>query len=175
MSEEGLNAYGAVTWGQFFVYQGFNEKAGWMHTSTYTDVIDEFVEEVHEKEGGYYYKYGEELRPISSYEVKLKYKQGDKIMEKTFPMYRTHHGPVTHKIDGKWVATKINWDPVNALKQSFIRTKNKGHEGFREMMDIRTNSSNNTVYADSEGRMKIAAAFNKTTWGFPSTCSPLGQ
>ena len=26
VSEEGLNAYGAVTWGQFFVYQGFNEK-----------------------------------------------------------------------------------------------------------------------------------------------------
>src|SRR5580704_13821449 len=33
-SEEGLNAYGAVTWGQFFVYQGFNEHAGWMHTSS---------------------------------------------------------------------------------------------------------------------------------------------
>ena len=33
VSEEGLNAYGAVTWGQFFVYQGFNEKTGWMHTS----------------------------------------------------------------------------------------------------------------------------------------------
>ncbi|NNC34057.1 MAG: acylase, partial [Croceitalea sp.] len=34
VSEEGLNAYGAVTWGQFFVYQGFNENTGWMHTST---------------------------------------------------------------------------------------------------------------------------------------------
>ena len=33
-SGEGLNAYGAVTWGQFFVYQGFNEHAGWMHTSS---------------------------------------------------------------------------------------------------------------------------------------------
>jgi len=44
VSEEGLNAYGAVTWGQFFVYQGFNEKTGWMHTSTYTDVMDEFKE-----------------------------------------------------------------------------------------------------------------------------------
>ncbi|MDP5140931.1 MAG: penicillin acylase family protein, partial [Spirosomaceae bacterium] len=32
-SEEGLNAYGAVTWGQFFIYQGFNETCGWMHTS----------------------------------------------------------------------------------------------------------------------------------------------
>ena len=25
VSEEGLNAYGAVTWGQFFIYQGFND------------------------------------------------------------------------------------------------------------------------------------------------------
>jgi acyl-homoserine-lactone acylase len=32
-SEQGLNAYGAVTWGQFFIYQGFNEFCGWMHTS----------------------------------------------------------------------------------------------------------------------------------------------
>jgi hypothetical protein len=32
-SNEGLNAYGAVTWGQFFIYQGFNENCGWMHTS----------------------------------------------------------------------------------------------------------------------------------------------
>ena len=39
-SEQGLNAYGAVTWGQFFVYQGFNEKTGWMHTSSDVDIID---------------------------------------------------------------------------------------------------------------------------------------
>ena len=45
VSEEGLNAYGAVTWGQFFVYQGFNESAGWMHTSSSVDNIDEFLEE----------------------------------------------------------------------------------------------------------------------------------
>ena len=51
VSEEGLNAYGAVTWGQFFVYQGFNEKTGWMHTSTAVDFIDEFVEEVSEVDG----------------------------------------------------------------------------------------------------------------------------
>src|SRR5207248_2723969 len=40
-SDEGLNAYGAVTWGQFFIYQGFNEHCGWMHTSSAVDAIDE--------------------------------------------------------------------------------------------------------------------------------------
>ena len=43
-SDEGLNAYGAVTWGQFFVYQGFNDRAGWMHTSSGVDNIDEYAE-----------------------------------------------------------------------------------------------------------------------------------
>src|SRR5581483_3883652 len=31
VSDEGLNAYGASTWGQFFIYQGFNDHVGWMH------------------------------------------------------------------------------------------------------------------------------------------------
>ena len=153
VSEEGLNAYGAVTWGQFFVYQGFNEKLGWMHTSTYTDVIDEFVEKVYEKEGVYYYQYGEEIRPISSYNVKLKYKQGDKIRGKSITAYRSHHGPITHMTDDKWTSTALMWKPIQALSQSYVRTKMHDLEGFNKMMDMRTNSSNNTVYADAQGNI----------------------
>ncbi len=153
VSEEGLNAYGAVTWGQFFVYQGFNEKTGWMHTSTYTDVIDEFKEDIVNIDGKLLYKYGEEMRPVTSSEVTLKYRDGNTIKEKTFPMHHTHHGPVTHMTDDQWTATAMMWEPVNALKQSYIRTKQSGYDGFRKMMDIRTNSSNNTVYADAEGNI----------------------
>ena len=153
VSEEGLNAYGAVTWGQFFVYQGFNENTGWMHTSTQVDFMDDFIEDVIEEDGQLFYRYGDEKRPVEVSEVTLKYKDGEQMSERTFPMYRTHHGPVTHNMDGKWVATKLNWDPVHALQQSFIRTKLNGHEQFREMMNIRTNSSNNTVYADSQGNI----------------------
>ena len=40
VSDEGLDAYGAVTWGQFFIYQGFNDRAGWMHTSSGVDAVD---------------------------------------------------------------------------------------------------------------------------------------
>ena len=153
VSEEGLNAYGAVTWGQFFVYQGFNEKTGWMHTSTYTDVIDEFVETIVENEDGLFYQYGEELRPVETLAVTLKYKDGDVIKERNFPMYRTHHGPITAKIDDKWVATAMMWEPIQALEQSYTRTKLDGHKQFREMMNMRTNSSNNTVYADAGGNI----------------------
>lgn len=153
ISEEGLNAYGAVTWGQFFVYQGFNEKTGWIHTSTFVDFIDEFVEEVGEENGNYFYRFGEEKRPVETREVTLKYKDGDQLKEKTFTIYRTHHGPITHQQDGKWVATRINWDPVHALEQSYTRTKLHNFAEFKDMMNIRTNSSNNTVFADAEGNI----------------------
>ena len=154
VSNEGLDAYGAVTWGQFFVYQGFNEKTGWIHTSTRVDFIDEFVEDVKESsDGKLVYQYGEEERPVESFDISLKYKTDDGVVSKDFTIYRTHHGPITHKIGDDWVSTKINWDPVNALSQSYSRTKLANYDEFREMMNIRTNSSNNTVFADAEGNI----------------------
>ena len=153
VSEEGLNAYGAATWGQFFIYQGFNEKTGWMHTSTNVDFMDDFLETVEERDGKLQYKYGDEWRDVWTSEVTLKYKDGDEMKERTFPMYRTHHGPITGKINDQWVATKLNWEPVDALIQSYTRTKTQNHEGFWEMMKIRRNSSNNTVFADAEGNI----------------------
>jgi len=153
ISQEGLNAYGAVTWGQFFVYQGFNEKTGWIHTSTFVDFIDEFVEDVTVENGHYRYRYGEEKRPLETQQITLKYKEGNLLKEKEFTIYRTHHGPITHQERGKWVATKINWNPVQALIQSYTRTKLANYAEFKEMMDLRTNSSNNTVFADGEGNI----------------------
>lgn len=153
VSEQGLNAYGAVTWGQFFVYQGFNETTGWMHTSTGTDIIDEFSETVIEEGKGLKYVYGEDKRLMDSYPVTLKYKTKEGLKEKTFNAYRTHHGPITHSIGDKWVATALMWEPAVALQQSFIRTKQKNHKEFKQMMQLRTNSSNNTVFADGEGNI----------------------
>lgn len=155
VSDEGLNVYGAVTWGQFFVYQGFNEKTGWMHTSTYVDFIDEFILDVTKTDNGIQYRYGEEQRDVEIHSVTLRYKHEEtgSVNDTTFTFYRTHQGPITHAIDEKWVTTRINWDPVNALIQSYTRTKLNNYDEFREMMDIRTNSSNNTVFADAEGNI----------------------
>lgn len=151
VSEEGLNAYGATTWGQFFIYQGFNEKTGWMHTSTGTDIIDEFKENIEKTNDKTHYKYGEKMLPIDSIEVSLKYVTNTGISSKDFTLYRTHHGPITHAEDEHWISTALMWSPIKALEQSFTRTKKSNHNEFHEMMDIRTNSSNNTVYADADG------------------------
>lgn len=153
VSEEGLNAYGAVTWGQFFIYQGFNEKNGWMHTSSYTDVVDEFIETIEEKDNTLFYKYGEELRPVEKYTINVLYKKDSALLEKQFPVYRTHHGAITEGLGSQWIATAMLWNPSQALQQAFIRTKTASYEEFKKMMDFKTNSSNNTVYADADGNI----------------------
>lgn len=153
VSEAGLNVYGAVTWGQFFVYQGFNEHTGWMHTSTYADFMDDFLIDVVNENGRLAYRYGDELKPIATSEVVLRYRKGESIQSRAFEIYRTHHGPVVGELDGRWVATRINWDPVNALRQAWLRTRQSNLEEFEEIMQLRTNSSNNTVFADSSGNI----------------------
>jgi acyl-homoserine lactone acylase PvdQ len=150
VSEEGLNAYGAVTWGQFFIYQGFNEKTGWMHTSTYTDVIDEYIETVRNTQTGKEYKYGEKWLAIDSIQEVFTLKTDAGLQQNSLTLYRTHHGPITHKVDYQLTSTALMWSPAKALEQSFIRTKQSNYEGFNQMMQLKTNSSNNTVYADAD-------------------------
>lgn len=150
-SDEGLNAYGAVTWGQFFIYQGFNERVGWMHTSSRADNIDEYLVTVIEKEDGLYYMHDGQEKPLSSKTVTISYKDGAQMKSKDFTIYRSHHGPISGSVDGKWVAFRIMEEPLKALQQSYLRTKAMNYEQFHESMEFHTNSSNNTVYADADG------------------------
>ncbi len=153
VSEEGLNAYGAVTWGQFFIYQGFNEHCGWMHTSSAADVIDEYKEAVSKKGSKYVYKYGNEQRPVTSKKVSIRYKTAKGYSKQEFTTYHTHHGPIVAEGEGKWIATRLMIEPLKALQQSFLRTKAGGLEDFKKVMDLQTNSSNNTVFADDKGNI----------------------
>jgi len=153
VSDQGLNAYGAVTWGQFFVYQGFNERLGWMHTSGGGDVIDEYLETMVEQNGHFFYRYGSQLRPMREEQITLPYKTASGMQQKTVTAYFSHHGPIIRAQDGKWVAVKMLNDPVQALTQSYLRTKAKNYAQFYETMKLRTNSSNNTVYADADGNI----------------------
>ena len=150
-SDEGLNAYGAVTWGQFFIYQGFNEHAGWMHTSSGVDAVDEFLESVTKKGDSYSYKYGAEDRPLIVKQITVPYSTDHGMAEKKFTVYFTHHGPIIREQNGKWVSISLMQKPIEALTQSYIRTKAKDYKSFRETLELKANSSNNTIFADTEG------------------------
>ena len=151
VSDEGLNAYGALTWGQFFIYQGFNERAGWMHTSSGVDNIDEYLETIVRKPNGYAYRYGSEERPVQESKISVPYKIGTGMGQRVFTVYRTHHGPIVREAEGKWVSVRLMQEPVKALIQSYTRAKANNYQAYRDTMELHTNSSNNTIYADADG------------------------
>jgi acyl-homoserine lactone acylase PvdQ len=138
VSDEGLNAYGAATWGQFFIYQGFNAHAGWMHTSSGVDNIDEFLT----------------TRPGRARTVTVPFKTATGgTARKTFTVYYTRHGPVVKKQGDRFVSVSLMKDHVNALIQSYSRTKSRDMAAFRQIMELHTNSSNNTLFADGSGNI----------------------
>jgi acyl-homoserine lactone acylase PvdQ len=150
-SKEGLNAYGAVTWGQFFVYQGFNDRAGWMHTSSGVDAIDEYLETVVKKGDRWYYKYGSEERPLTVKQIIVPYQTAQGMAQKTFTVYYSHHGPIVRQENGKWVSFRIMQEPIKALMQSYLRTKATDYKSYLQTMELKANSSNNTIFADKDG------------------------
>ncbi len=174
VSEEGLNAYGAATWGQFFIYQGFNSNTGWMHTSSGVQNISFFLETVTKKDGQYYYKYGDKQLPMKTRQIVVKYKTDDGGMaEKSFTAYYTQHGPIIAKAGDKWESVNLMQRPMRALIQGFKRMKTADYDQFRKTMQLHTNSSNNTIFADSKGNIAywhsnwIPKRSDKFDWGKP--------
>jgi acyl-homoserine-lactone acylase len=153
-SDAGLDAYGAVTWGQFFIYQGFNHHIGWMHTSTGADVVDEFAETIVHKDGKLFYRYGKELRPVATREIRVPYRGADGTpAARSFTVYATHHGPIVRAADGKWIAIALMNKPTEALEQSWLRTRATDYASYMKVAELKANSSNNTIFADDKGEI----------------------
>jgi len=153
VSEEGLNVYGAITWGQFFVYQGFNPHCGWMHTSSNADVGDLYAEKVTKKDGKFYYEYDGQQKPVTERKLVINVKEGDKIVPHTITGYYTHHGPVLGSRNGKWLSLKADNRSYDALLESWLITKANTFAEYKKAMDLLNNATNNTVYADDHGNI----------------------
>ena len=144
-SEEGLSVYGAVTWGQFFIYQGFNPYNGWMHTSSEVDVADAYLETTRDHKGQMEYLLDGKWIPFKTKIITL---GAQKIKA-----YFNHRGPVLSARNGKWVSVRSYNRARKSLVQSWLRTKTKGFADFKRVMEMRANTSNNTVYADIKGNI----------------------
>jgi len=153
VSEEGLNVYGAVTWGQFFIYQGFNEHCGWMHTSSAVDAADTYAEKISKKENGWVYEYDGVERSVTQKRISIKTKKNGELETTSINALFTHHGPIMAKRNGKWISVKADNRIANGLIQCWQRTKAKNFVDFKKTLDLKGNISNNTVYADAEGNI----------------------
>ncbi len=83
----------------------------------------------------------------------MPYKTASGMAVKEFTVYRTHHGPIVREQDGKWVAAALMEQPLKALEQSYRRTKTRNLAEYKQVMELHTNSSNDTLFADAEGNI----------------------
>src|SRR5207249_4061905 len=185
-SEDGLDAYGAVTWGQFFVYQGFNDRAGWMHTSSGASQLSFYLETVDKKGDRFYYKYGNQELPVATGEITVPYKTDKGMAEKKFTVFGTRHGPVDgsnpatdwhgllsvdetpHLLNPKngWLYNSNNWPwsaagPSSPKKEDFPPYVETGGETARGRHAIRVLEGKKDFTLDS----LISAAYDSyLTW-----------
>lgn len=153
VSEEGLNVYGAVTWGQFFIYQGFNEYCGWMHTSNNVDVADMYAEKITKGKNGWLYEYNQQIKKVQTKQISIRYKNDGSSSAKNITALYTHHGPVMAKRNGQYISIQSSNRMMNGLIQSWQRTKAKGLLDYTKTMALRGNTSNSTVFADNKGNI----------------------
>jgi acyl-homoserine-lactone acylase len=153
-SGEGLHVYGASTWGQFFIYQGFNERVGWMHTSSGVDAVDEYAETIVRRGNRFFYRYGRALRPVRIVPITLDVRQSDgRLVRRNFTTYATHHGPIVRAAGERWIAMALMNRPIPALEQSWLRTRARSQAEYMEAAALQANSSNDTIYADADGHI----------------------
>jgi acyl-homoserine-lactone acylase len=153
VSDEGLNAYGAVTWGTFFIFQGFNEHCGWMHTTSYADAADLYREKIERRGDSVFYLYDGKWLAALQKSITIRFRHDTLAGKRTFATYKTVHGPVMGMRNGDWLSLKENNRSLEGLLQSWLRTKAKGFDDFKRNMERRSNTSDNTVFADDKGNI----------------------
>ncbi len=52
---------------------------------------------------------------------------------------------------GKWVSFRVMQEPIKSLMQSYLRTKATDYKSYYKTMELKANSSNNTIFADADG------------------------
>jgi acyl-homoserine-lactone acylase len=86
--------------------------------------------------------------------IVVPYRAADGSMaEKRFTVFRPTTARSSARPDGKWISIALMNKPMAALEQSFLRTKATDYASFMKVAELKANSSNNTIFADSKGEI----------------------
>ena len=128
-----------------------------MHTTSSADCVDEFAETVTQKDGKYFYKFGNEERPVTVKNITINYRDrqrqhGEEDLRHLFHPARSHRARRRTANGSRWTIMNT---PIPALEQSFGRTKAKDFAEYMKVAAFEANSSNDTLYADDKGNIAL--------------------
>jgi acyl-homoserine lactone acylase PvdQ len=101
-SEEGLNVYGAVTWGQFLSIKGLTTIADGC-TPSNVDVADMYAEKIVRKKTTNFYEYESKLLPVTEKNITINYLENGKLVLKIQNLL--HQSAETK--EGKWISLSL--------------------------------------------------------------------
>jgi len=154
-SDSGWNMSGASFPGSPFPSLGHNDNLGWSHTVNAPDVIDAWEEKFDDASNPLNYKYGSSHRTATEWSETIKVKTDAGLVERTFKMRKTHHGPVMAVREGKPLAVRMAAfeNAGGALEQRYFMSKAKNLKEFQAAMSRLAVPMFNTMYADKEGNV----------------------
>jgi len=100
-----------------------------------------------------FYRYGGKELPLMSQRITVPYRTPAGMQSRSFTVYRSRHGPIVRADAQRWISIRLMQKPIEALSQSYLRTKARSLAEYRKVMELHANSSNNTVYADADGHI----------------------
>ena len=103
---------------------------------------------------GLFYRYGGRCARSAPRRSTLRVRQPDgSLAARRFTTYATHHGPIVRGDSDRWIAMALMHRPVEALQQSWLRTRARNFDDYLRVAALQANSSNDTIYADADGRI----------------------
>src|SRR5690606_15433774 len=98
-------------------------------------------------------RFGNRELPVATRTITVPYRTANGMAQRTFEARFTQRGPVVGAQDDKWLSISLMWQPVAALTQSYTRTKARNLAEYLKVMELHTNASNATLFADAEGNI----------------------
>ncbi len=146
---KGKSMYGATLVGFPGIAIGFNDNLGWSHTDNTIDNADTYELEL--KDGGYLLDGARKEFEASSEIIKVKREDGT-LIDSTFTVKRTVHGPVVNSSKDKVLALRmVGMDRPNMFLQWWRMINSTTFDEFESALKMAQIPFWNVMYADKKG------------------------
>jgi acyl-homoserine-lactone acylase len=151
LNTKGFNAYGVALVGMPSLSMAFNDNLGWAHTVNPIDASDRY--ELTIKDGGYIID--NKIVPFEKKVVTFNVKNDDgSLMEMTFELRLSEHGPVIGEKENKAYAVRIaGLENARIFEQYHKMALSSNIREFESAVSMLQNPMFNIIYADREGNI----------------------
>jgi penicillin amidase len=153
-SNQGWNISGASFLGMPFPVIGHNEYLGWTHTVNYPGISDLYVEKFDDPQDPLAYAYASGHRRATEWTEVIKIKTAGGIESRSFPLRKTHHGPVVSLKGSQALALRLaKLDEGGLIDEWYAMGRAHSLKEFKAAISRLAIPMFNTVYADREGQI----------------------